>query len=721
MPSINLSFTTSAFVVLLLVLIAGVTAAYFYRHTIPPIPRGKRNVLIILRALALSFLLIFLFEPLLRFISTSTQKPLLAVLVDDSKSMTIEDKTGDRSAQLKQLLGSDALNNVGRSGEIRYYTFGTKTRHIGQLQGDSLQLAEEATDITAALRKVAEEKERLNIGATLLISDGSYNLGQNPIYEAEQLGIPIYTVGIGDSTEQKDVLVTKVVTNELVYSQTEVPVDVTLKSSGYKSEKVEVVLVEEGKELSRAQIMLEEGTREYAVRLLYTPEGEGVKKYSVRVSKLPGELTSANNQRAFLARILKSKLRIVLIAGAPSADVSVIKQTLAEDKNFEVRSFTQNAQQTFYEGNFNAYILDSTDCFVLIGFPGSSTPDAVIDRMKVLVSERAIPFLFVNGKSVDERKLARLGSLLPFSPLGGSTGEQLVFIEVSSAHKNHPVLAINTDDGVEGWKLLPPIYKTQTSYKAKAEATVLATTKINTIVVNEPLLLLRNVNNHKCLAMLGYGVWRWRLMAQGTPQTQTILSTFLANTIRWLTTRDDNRPVKVTSVKDAFTQGESVEFVGQVYDASSNPVENAEVKLQVEQQGKTFETALQPIGHGRYEGTLEGLGSGDYKFHASATMDGHPMGDDRGRFSVGEIDLEFQDTRMNAQLLRQVAARTGGEFFTPPELGGLAHHLSQQVSFVPRDVHLTREFELWNWRYMLALVVLLFAVEWFVRKRSGML
>ena len=76
---------------------------------------------------------------------------------------------------------------------------------------------------------------------------------------------------------------------------------------------------------------------------------------------------------------------------------------------------------------------------------------------------------------------------------------------------------------------------------------------------------------------------------------------------------------------------------------------------------------------------------------------------------------------MNVQLLRQLAARTGGEFYTPSDFPDIFGKLKNLPSFVPRDIHQTREVELWNWKYMLALVVLLFAVEWFVRKRSGML
>jgi hypothetical protein len=210
-------------------------------------------------------------------------------------------------------------------------------------------------------------------------------------------------------------------------------------------------------------------------------------------------------------------------------------------------------------------------------------------------------------------------------------------------------------------------------------------------------------------------------MAQGSPQSERLFATFLGNSIRWLTTSDENRPVKVTPVKTAFTQGEPIEFIGQVYDANANPIENAQLTLTAQQQGKEFQTTLRALGNGRYEGALEGLSEGDYTFKAAATSDGQPLGEDRGRFSIGELALEFQDTRMNAQLLRQLAARTGGEFFTATSFNGIGNLLAGKGSFVARDVQQAREFELWNWKYMLALVVLLFAIEWFVRKRSGML
>ncbi len=720
MPNISLSFSVATIVVILAGACAVGAAWFFYRHTIPPVPRRTRFLLIALRGAALFLLLMILFEPLLRLVSGSIQKPVLAVLLDNSKSMTIKDGQGSRAEQVKEVLTANKIAALAPNGDVRFYAFGSRSRELAAGVFDSLTLDGDATNISAALRAVADERERSNVGAILLVSDGNYNLGQNPVYDAERLGIPIFTVGIGDSTEQKDLLITKLVTNEVVYNETEVPVDVTIKSSGYDKEKLEVVLAEGARELSRKQLVVQEGTREYAVRLSYVPDGEGVKKYTVRISHLPGELTTANNQRTFLARVLKSKLRVLIIAGAPSPDLAVVKQTMREDKNLQVQSLTQKSPTSFYETQNAGALLDSADCLVLIGFPTAATSDATLALVQAAVARQTIPLMFINGRAVDERKLATLSSILPFTSSAMSSNEQLVFADPLPTQKHHPILATNTEEGTESWKRLPPVFRRQATYRIKPEATVLANTRINTIVLNEPLVAIRNVNRQKTLAVLGYGIWRWRLMAQGTPQTEKLLATFLSNSVRWLTTRDESRPVKVTPAKPAFAQGEPIEFAGQVYDASAHPVENATLRVSAVQNGNEFEAVLRPIGNGRYEGTLEGLPKGDYTFNAMATVEGQPLGEDRGRFSIGELNLEYQDTRMNVQLLRQLAARSGGEFLLPPELSQLPSRLRERASFAPREIRSVRERELWNWPYMLAGVVVLFAAEWFVRKRNGM-
>lgn len=721
MPGIELGFATSTIVILALVLVAAGAAIIFYRYTLPPVSTARRITLSALRGSVLALLLLLLFEPFVRLLFTTTEPPVLAVLVDNSRSMQLVDRTGDRAAQLRRLVSGDVIQRHASNAELQWYAFGYRLRPLDPSLKDSIALDEDVTDISSALRSLGQEKERRNIQGVLLLTDGSYNLGQNPVHEAQQLGIPIFTVGIGDSSEQKDVLVSKVVANELVYSQTSSPVDVTIKSTGYDGERVEVILLDGARELDRKTITLGAGTREYPVRLSYVPDGEGVKRYTVRVSSLPEELTLRNNSLTFFARILKSKLRVLLIAGAPSPDVSIISQTLREEKNMEVRTFVQRSPADFYEGALTGRAVDSADCLLLIGFPTTAASTESVELIRKATVQDRKPLLFIHGRSLDEAKLSMLGPVLPFTQSGTSTVEQYVFLHPSESQALHPILTAGQANGHGGWNRLPPVFQTQTTFRAKPEATVLGFARIQTVVTNEPLLVSRNVNRQKSLAVLGYGLWRWRLMAQGSPETSQFLSAFLANSIRWLTTREDDRPVKVQPTKEMYAQGEPVEFIGQVYDATAQPVAQAELRVTIQREARSYETLLRPIGSGRYEGSVEGLPEGDYTYRATARTVGQSLGDDSGRFTVGEANLEFQDTRMNASLLRQLAYRTEGEYFTPETIDGLSTALVARASFAPRELARNKDIELWNWEYLLALVVLLLGAEWFIRKRSGMM
>ena len=93
---------------------------------------------------------------------------------------------------------------------------------------------------------------------------------------------------------------------------------------------------------------------------------------------------------------------------------------------------------------------------------------------------------------------------------------------------------------------------------------------------------------------------------------------------------------------------------------------------------------------------------------------------DSGSFSVGGLDLEFRDPRMNAQLLRQIAYRTGGRFFTPASANRLDSLITAQPSFASRELRSVTDIELWHSRTLLIILIVLLTAEWTLRKWLGM-
>ena len=717
----SISFGGNIFLLVLFLLAMIAASILFYRYTLPPIPGKKRFLLSLLRALSLCLLLGILFEPVLRSITTTEQPPIVAVLVDVSQSMSIHDGTGDRSAQLFQFVHQDQKHLVPPQSQIEYFPFAENLHQPQPALRDTFPLEGEVTNISDALAQLKDRLSRQNIQSVVLVSDGNYTAGKNPLYDAEGLGIPVYTVGVGDTVEQKDVLIKNVVTNNIAYAETRVPVDVTVKSSGYHNETVEVTLQEGSTTLDHAIVKLSEGTNEYPVHLFFEPKEEGEKKITVTVSKLPGELTDRNNTRSLYVKVLRNKLRLILFGGEPNADIPAIRQIFLEDQHFGVRSFIQKAGGGFYEGSSIQSVLDSADCILFVGFPTQVSGTALLQQIHDHIEKHKTPLLYVGGKTVDYQKLNMFETFLPFGWSGINPVETYVFPSIPEVRANHPLITLEGTMTAADWQQLPPIYKTQTAFRAKPEGAVLATTRIQDVVLNEPLLASRSIGGQKSFAVTGYGIWHWQLLAQDNPKTERFLPAFLVNVVRWLTTSEDEKKVRIAPVKETFTTAEPVAFEGQVYDDQLRPVDHADVTVELHRGSEQFQLPLNSAGSGRYEGSLDGLGEGEYSYTAKAIATGAVLGEDQGRFSVGQVNVEFLETKMNKSLLEQMAYRTGGKYYDINNTSSLAGDMASGVAFTSKKNTEASEIEMWNWRYLAACIILLLAAEWFLRKRSGML
>ena len=673
----------------------------------------------VLRGTALFFSALLLIEPLVRLVHTRSLPPTVAVLVDNSQSMTLTDNDVSRSAILRQQLEAVGDLSLPSGGNVQYYLFGSSLHPATDDLSDSLTLDEQETNLSAALSQLSADKEEKNIRSVILLTDGSSNSGENPLYAAGDLGIPLFAIGIGDSSHPRDVGITKVAANEIVYENTRAPVEATIRSSGFPGESVTVALEQEGRVVDQQQVRLQEGLRDHKVRLSYTPQGEGVARLSVRVGRLEGELTGRNNRQDFFARVIKSRLRVLVLAGGPSPDLSAVRSTLVRESGFSVTTRTQRTSSGYYEGSFTDATVDTADCILLIGFPAATASSPDIARVRNAVTEQMKPLFFIAGRRISDAGFEELGPALFLTRSSRSTAEEVVFFTPEASQRNHPILS--PGKGEHEWKNLPPVFRTGSAFRVRSGGTVLARAQSNNVVLDDPMLIAGSAGGRKALSLLGYGVWRWKLMGAGDPGTQEIFASFLTSAIRWLTTREQDRGLQVRTTREFYAQGEPVEFVGQLYDDAARPVDNAAVRVTVRSGGQSAELPLPSAGDGRYEGSLFGLGPGDYSFNSIATVDDDTLGKSRSRFSVGELNLEFRDTRMDAALLRRLSEGTGGGFFGPGQVSELEAAIASLESFEPAELVEEANIELWNWIYSLMIIVFCFAAEWFLRKKEGMM
>lgn len=722
MPQVDFRLGASPLFALVAIGVAVVLASFYYRTTLPPIAASRRRILFALRATALALLLVLLLEPVISIVSTSTHPPLLTILIDNSKSMSITDRQGNRPAVVRSILADPVFGRLADRAELRYVTFGTTTQTIPVDSLSAIAFTEDGTDLASALAAQRSGSAATRPNALLVITDGVSTIGRNPVHDAEASPVPVYAIGVGETTEQRDVTISHVSANAVTYSGVETSVDVIVKSTGFPGKKVEVALGTQGTVLDRQPLQLQEGTREYAVTLSYKPEGTGIQTYAVTVSALPGELTEKNNRQTFTARVRKSKLRILIVAGAPSPDVAIVRQTLHEVEQFTVQSFTQNPSGGFYEGTLPQSSADSADCLFLLGFPSVATPAAVRDMLFASASARRTPAFIQVSRSTDIARMGPWATLLPFSTEAATGAEAEVTAEATAAERSTPVVTPPYGEGGDPWAQLPPLFTLRIPVRVHPDATVLAITRPQGSSGASPLILTRRVNHQRVLTVLLHGVWRWRLMAQRSAVTERFFQGFLSNAVRWLTASDAEGPVIARPFKESYAQGEPLGFRAEVYDAGQRPVDDAEVRIVVRQGDQVTEGLLLPRGSGRYDGETPGLlADGPARYRVTAVKAGVVSGGDSGFVQVSGTAIEFLNTRMDAEVLEQLAVRTGGVFLRPGAAGELDSLLSARSSFVPQTSTSSLELHFRNWPWYAAFVVFLLAVEWFLRKRSGMI
>jgi hypothetical protein len=755
LDSLSFSLTSGSIWVFLLALVAGFgLSIWTYRRTVPKTTPSRRRLLITLRAIGLALLLFVLFQPVLTLTKTNELSPHIALVLDNSKSMRLPQAGNDssfaknrRSVMLASISEAIPQNIFSNSQRLSTYSFSELTSPLSGVPPksfDSLKADASVTDISSVFTYIGEEQKTKNTGAIILYSDGSYNSGSNPIYSAEKLGIPVYAVGLGDSTEIRDVALSEIFTNEVATINVAQPVDVTIRSVGAKSgDRLNISLYAEGEKISEEPLTLKEGSNDYTATFQFTPKKEGSVKLTAKItpSDVSADANEKNNLKISYVNVLKNKFRIVLFAGSPSADVSFISDYFNARKEIEFIPYVQKQGAEFYQGAPTADNVKDADLVILVGFPISSTSNESIALVRKLLIGESHSLLFVPSRTVDLAKLKQLEEALPFSLKNTqpSNNELKVSTALASDKKDNPIFRAQREQTSQTkWEGLAPLIKTETHFTAKPESEVLAEATVQGVKLGEPLVLSRTVGKSRQIAFTAYGLWQWKLTSFGrekafaslsrikdtTASNESALDIFLGNSTRWLVTHDDQKRVRIAPTRKLYDAGEKIDFAGQIYDESFIPVDGAIVSVKVSgaNLSSPLNLTLEPLSNGRYSARLpQGLAAGDYTYSGEAKTETKTLGTDGGRFNVGDYSPEFAEPRMRSDILRALADRTGGKFYTPETANTLLKDIESNTNFHAKKVEEKKDYEGRNMWPLLALAVTFFSTEWFIRKRTGML
>lgn len=713
----GLSFGSSPILLIIVLLILAGLSFYVYRSTTPDLASAKRLALGTIRFIAIGLIAFLLFRPEFLSRSADSESPVIAVLVDDSESVaaTMSDSSDTTVIDgIRQLISS-----LSRDADVRVYSFGSSASQT-DVGLDSLTLAAQRTNIADALQQVGSQTAHENLTSIVLVSDGRSNTGPNPIYTAERFRVPVTTVTVGDTTEVRDIYIQRVNTNELAYVGVALPVEVSVQSNGFRGSSVAVALVDEqGTLVDNRDVVLPGAGEELIVPLEVTPDSEGLLRLRAVVTRVNGETTYRNNTAPIDVRVLKSQKQILVVGARPGPDVSVVQQLVGRSDNLSATTFIQKNQSSFYEGAFTSRA-DTFDLAILVGYPGRNSNPAVLDEI-ARAAEEGLPILYIYQRQSNLATLSSsLQGRLPIvlqTERSGLVEAQIVRTYHAGQHAITRDLPYQTAD----FSRLPPLQMSDSRFVTAPGAVNLFESTVRGIEVRDPLVSVLGRPDFRTGVIMGEGLWNWHNLPESASSLDNFLVQLFDNLTTWLTAGSDERLVRVEPVETLFGGGETIQLQGQVYDESLNPVTDATVDVQVTgPDGTDLPYVMDNSGGGRYLLEISSLPEGAYRFRASATAGDRTIGIDEGGFNVGRLALEFRHTSADPVTMRQISVRSGGFATGIEDIGDVPERLRQQGAFVERVVDTESSLRLWQQYPFLIIITALLTIEWFVRKRSGL-
>lgn len=697
---------------LLFSIIAIAAGIYSYRRSYPPLSKTWRVSLALLRGIAVLLLGILLLEPLINIHSDRITRSRLAVLVDDTSSMGVSSE-GQPRIQLADSLASGALSEMGGNYDI--YTFSGGKVAAKKLPGIN-DLSGDATSISNAIRSVESQKNFNDYGAMLLVTDGRQNLGEDPVDAAAKLGIPVYTITVGKETPEADLSINNLSFPAMAYSGDRMKIAAEISARGLDGEKTRIFLKNGNKTIATKPLDIPSAGRSVTVEFEAEAPEPGNVEYSISAPVLKGETKSADNERIFIVRVLKSKIRVFLGTSALNWEFKFIKQAINNFDEFQLDAvypefsgrFASPGTPKGHEGLSQYDVLIFADC----------SPDNLRIQLPDLRGFLADggSLIYVAGDNF-RSDLRRYDAFLPLEPGNISSIEGEFTIEPVHKNRQHAAIVLDEDPDQSDklWNSLTPLSDLITGLKPTGEV-LLEASAVGPSGLSYPVLTVGNFEKGHVAAITGFPLWRSYFGSVNDPRLAGLIPRFWRNLLRWASSTEESQKFKVLTDQRVYRLGEQVGFTAYLNDESNAPRSGALVTVSVRPHGETVkikDVLLPQVDPGIYKGQLDTPGAGKFDYEAVATSHGDSLGHYSGEFMVESFSLEMASSAPDYGLTRRISEVTGGRAYNAGDFSGFSNDLDLKPRVEPE----LSQFRIFRMPFLLAIVLIALCAEWAFRKR----
>ena len=668
----------------------GVGYGYLLYKAKHPWNKLTNQMLFATRAVLVTCLAILLLGPILKLTNNIFEKPTYVLLVDNSLSI----KEAVDSIQRQDI--QRELNAVKK--KLTDEGFDVAQRNLANEESENILYTYSSSDLAGTIRELTADYEGKNLAGIVLVSDGIYNSGSSPLYNL--LRIPVYTVGVGDTTDRVDLVLKNLAYNKIAYQGNKFPLKVEALVKGLQNQDIAVSIFQSGKLVSKQQ---KNSSNRQLLDFDFQLEAteKGIQRYDIVLERLPQEVNQGNNRASAFIEVVEGRKKILVIAPAPHPDIKVLRSVIEKNSNYEFILHVPGVKEA------TAAQLDQAD---LVIFQQVMDVDGKTNTLFSRFYKNNTALLAMIGPKTNLRQLTPGGIPIAFenvgqwddvTPLINSQFRDFGFAEnINGVFARYPPAAVPF-----GKFTYPPT------------AQVLLYQRIGSVATERPLVLSMDENNRKVGIIMGEGLWRWRLNEFSETEKTEAFDEVFGKLIQYLSTKEDKRKFRSFPIQNEFTDAEPVVFESQVYNDLFEQVYGNKIDIELRDEKGVTTRYDYVTGQGSARYRIGSLKEGVYRYKTTTLIADKPD-EVRGEFLVTAQTVESQNLTADFGLLRKLAAQTEGKFYQVKDIAKLDEDVRQTK--VKSLIHSDESFNaLINLKWVFFVLLVLVSTEWFVRKYSG--
>lgn len=640
------------------------------------------------RFIAVFGIVLLLLGVIIENLNERKEKPLLFVVNDNSASILLSKDSAYYKTEYPNQLKTFS-SELSEEFDVVEYSFSSELQ-----PGFSSDYEGKSSDMSTVFNSIFDQYTNRNIGGIVMATDGIYNSGANPIYAISRKSfLPIFTIGLGDTNLVKDVRVDRVNHNDIAFLGNDFPVEVAISQTMCQSESVNVSIYEGDKLIKQERVNFDNPEDQVKVQFIVKASRIGFRKYRAEVSGVEDEYSQKNNTANFYIEVIDGRQKILIASQAPHPDIGALRFVIENNKNYEV-----TVQKIDEVTNLKPY-----DLVVVHNYVNKSS------ALNTAIENGEVPVLFIVGGQTDLKALEKLK--IGFSGTGRDKEE------VSYSHNPNYKEILVAPKTIQLFSGAPPLQAPFGDLNFSDAIEIMAYQKVGNIALDQPLIYFTQKQSSRIGVVMGDGIWRWRLYDQMKNRNTANFNDFFGKMITYLAVKENKDPFKVQLVNE-YTENESITVKAELYNKSFDLINDPEVAfIYTNENGEEFESYFVRTANA-YQLNLGTLKQGVYNWKASTVFQDKKY-EKQGTFLVREVKIEFLNTVANHRILRSIASNSGGQFYFPNQLNNLKSEILNRDDMVT-VVYQEKQFDdLIDYKWLFILIVLLFAIEWFVRKFQG--